>query len=301
MNIRRNKKIEVNKFAEGIDYFICGLAKKVIFANVLGNVATQIMETNVTTISTLEAWIGAFCYMLQIYYDFSGYSDMAIGLGKIFGFEFMQNFNYPYISKSISEFWRRWHISLSQWFRDYLYIPLGGSRKGNAYVNLFIVFLVTGVWHGAAWGFIIWGLWHGFFVIIEKIFKNNPVKKYIPGIVKWIYTMSVVFFGWILFRIVDISDTMRYFSIMFGKVQNAFISYDLRWYMDNRTISILILAVLCCIPWINIINKKIPFMGRIIETDIFLLLKRIILLLIVLICFLFITNSSYNPFIYFRF
>lgn len=226
---------------------------------------------------------------------------MAIGLGKMFGFEFMKNFNYPYISKSVSEFWRRWHISLSQWFRDYLYIPLGGSRKGNVYINLFIVFLVTGIWHGAAWGFVIWELWHGFFVIVERIFKNHFWKKHIPDVIKWLYTTVVVFFGWILFRIVDVSETLSYISIMFRKTQNEFISYELGWYMDQRTCFIFIVAAFCCIPWINILKEKVPVVKKVFKTDWFLLVKRIILLVLLLICFLFITNSTYNPFIYFRF
>ena len=160
-------------FSEGAGRFIIGLSKKAILANTLGAVATNIMSEDLQTMGAGVAWIGAIFYTLQIYFDFSGYSDMAIGLGKIFGFHFSENFNYPYISKSIREFWRRWHISLSSWFRDYLYIPLGGSRRGNVYLHLLIVFLATGIWHGAAWGFVLWGLWHGFFIIAERMVANH--------------------------------------------------------------------------------------------------------------------------------
>lgn len=289
------------QFSEGIDRFIRGLGKKVIFANLLGQVATQIMQTNVSMISPLTAWMGALCYMLQIFYDFAGYSDMAIGLGKIFGFEFMENFNYPYISKSITEFWRRWHISLSQWFRDYLYIPLGGNRRGNVYFNLFVVFLATGIWHGAAWGFVLWGLWHGAFMLIERVLKKSKIKLRLPSAVMWLYTMLVVLFGWVLFRLVSVSSTLEYISIMFGIKDNGFIRYGLGWYFNNRTVFVAVLAVLCCIPWKQFLTAKFPAVEALLKNDVFLLAKRIVLLVILLICFLLITNSTYNPFIYFRF
>ena len=172
-----------------------GLAKKAVLANSIGEVADKIFTADVASLGSVNAWIGAICYTLQIYYDFSGYSDMAIGLGRIFGFDFMENFNYPYISRSVSEFWRRWHISLSTWFRDYLYIPLGGNRRGNVYLNLLIVFLATGIWHGAAWGFLVWGLWHGLFMLIERRFRGKEPALRIPGFAKWIYTMLVVMLG----------------------------------------------------------------------------------------------------------
>ena len=167
----KERIITIEKFATGIKRFVYGLSKKVILANSLAYIADYIFNTNINFINMPIAWLGAICYMLQIYFDFSGYSDMAIGLGKMFGFEYMENFNLPYISKSITEFWRRWHISLSTWFKEYLYIPLGGNRKGKlrTYINLGIVFFATGFWHGAAWNFIAWGLYNGFFLIIEKI------------------------------------------------------------------------------------------------------------------------------------
>ncbi len=281
----------LERFSQGVEIFIVGLSKKVIFANILGEVATSLMETNVGMIGTAHAWLGAVCYTMQIFYDFSGYSQMAIGLGKMFGFEFMENFNFPYISKSITEFWRRWHISLSGWFRDYLYIPLGGNRRGNVYFNLFVVFLATGIWHGADWGFIVWGLWHGMFMLIERVLKKHTGFR-LPKIIGWIYTMLVVLFGWVLFRIVDIPATLDYIKLMFGVGAPEFVRYGVAYYLNARILTVLTAAIVCCFPWKNIIKPK----GRI-----FTFFKRTALIALFVICFMLITNSTYNPFIYFRF
>jgi alginate O-acetyltransferase complex protein AlgI len=169
------RTVTFDLFSKGIQRFILGLSKKVLIADTLGNTANDILSMKSGGFDTPAAWLGLICYAFQIYFDFSGYSDMAIGLGKMFGFKFLENFNYPYISKSITEFWRRWHISLSTWFREYLYIPLGGNRKGNVYINLFIVFCATGIWHGASWHFLLWGLWHGFFLVIERIIIKRKI------------------------------------------------------------------------------------------------------------------------------
>lgn len=286
----------LERFCEGIEMFIIGLSKKVIFANLLGEVADSLMETNAGMIGTSHAWIGAVCYTMQIFYDFSGYSEMAIGLGKMFGFEFMQNFNFPYISRSITEFWRRWHISLSGWFRDYLYIPLGGNRRGNVYFNLFVVFLATGIWHGADWGFVIWGLWHGAFMLIERILKKHPLPvklpKAISGILGWVYSMLVVVLGWVLFRIVDLGATLDYIKLMFGIGQPEFVRYGVMYYLNARTLTVLVAALICCFPWKNYIKPRGAW---------FVFIKRTVLALLFVICFMLITNSTYNPFIYFRF
>lgn len=320
-------------FSEGAGRFIIGLSKKAILANTLGAVATNIMSEDPQTMGAGVAWIGAIFYTLQIYFDFSGYSDMAIGLGKIFGFHFSENFNYPYISKSIREFWRRWHISLSSWFRDYLYIPLGGSRRGNVYLHLLIVFLATGIWHGAAWGFVLWGLWHGFFIIAERMVvnhKNNgsKTKSGIQGTVcikkllGWIYTMLVVVVGWVLFALVSVRKTAQYLMIMFGLQKNAFVAYSPSYYLDKKTICIFVIALLACVPWKQvwhkwagnekaenekIENEKIgndklckgnrPFA----KTLAGMIGQNIVLLLLLVLCFVFIITGSYNPFIYFRF
>ena len=288
-------------FASGIEAFIIGLSKKVLIANILGATATQIMEYNVEMINAPIAWLGALCYSLQLLYDFSGYSDMAIGLGRMFGFEFQINFDYPYISTSLSEFWRRWHISLSQWFRDYLYIPLGGSRRGNTYFNLFIVFLATGLWHGAAFGFLLWGLWHGFFVIAERFAKNKGIRLLVPKPLRWLFTMLVVLLGWTLFRIVGVRSTLHFYSLMLGFNSPAFIRYSLAWYLNARTAAALAAACFFCVPWKHVLESRCPGTGALLQSEPALFVRRLLLLILLLLCFLFISNNSYNPFIYFRF
>ncbi len=293
------------RFASGIERFVIGLAKKAILANMTGELANSIMTGDFATMSAQVAWLGALAYTLQIYFDFSGYSDMAIGLGRIFGFEFMENFNYPYISRSVREFWRRWHISLSGWFRDYLYIPLGGNRRGNVYVNLAIVFLATGIWHGAAWGFLLWGVWHGFFILLERFLTTKGIvgekTNAVTSVLGWIYTMLVVMLGWVLFGIVDLRQFSEYLAVMFGANAGAFTAYGLRFYLTNQMSFYMVVALLACIPWKvvwNRISKKqlpqnVMFFAEII--------KRVGLLVLLAICFMYIINSSYNPFIYFRF
>lgn len=296
-----HRQVSWESFADGTERFIQGLGKKAVFANILGETATQIMETDAGMISAPAAWIGILCYTMQIFYDFSGYSDMAVGLGKIFGFSFLENFNYPYISKSITEFWRRWHISLSQWFRDYLYIPLGGNRRGNVYFNLFVVFLATGIWHGAAWGFLLWGLWHGAFILIERVIKNKKPDWRLPSVLSWAYTMLVVMIGWVLFKLVDLSATISYLKVMFGIEQAEFIRYGLSWYLNGRVLTVLLLAILCCFPWKKSLCGKIPAVDRFCQGQAFAIAKRLCLLGVLFISFLLIANSTYNPFIYFRF
>lgn len=295
-DIRENlskRKVTSARFAQGIERFIVGLSKKAILANMTGKLAEAIFTSEISYMSAPVAWIGAISYTLQIYFDFSGYSDMAIGLGAVFGFHFNENFNYPYISTSVREFWRRWHISLSGWFRDYLYIPLGGNRKGNVYLHLLIVFLATGIWHGAAWGFVIWGLWHGFFLVFERFLGDQMKKRNItikiPRFLSWIYTMLVVVMGWVLFRIVDVQQTLQYLVVMFLVRQNEFCAYGVRYYMTNQNLFFLILSCVCCLPWTQWLRKKT------------VCFKRVWLLLLLMLSFVFIINSSYNPFIYFRF
>lgn len=295
----------LNHFTSGVEIFIIGLAKKVIFANLLGATGDSLMQDNFLIISSAQAWLGILCYTLQIYYDFCGYSEMAIGLGRMFGFEFKKNFDYPYISRSITEFWRRWHISLSQWFRDYLYIPLGGNRKGNVYVNLFIVFLATGIWHGADWSFLFWGIWHGIFILIERIIKKRnihiPVPKALSPFLGWCYTMLVVMFGWILFYTTSIVKTVQYLKLMFCLEHREFVGFDMSWYLNSRTLTVFIAAVLCCIPWKQVLNHCIPRIHVLWNHPVYIAAKRIVLLGLMFICFLLVVNSSYNPFIYFRF
>ena len=298
----RGRKHSASQFARGVELFIWGLSKKVLIANLLGQTVDLILIENVDMIDAPIAWLGAICYSLQLFFDFAGYSQMAIGLGKMFGFEFQENFNYPYISTSITEFWRRWHISLSQWFRDYLYIPLGGSRKGNVYVNLFIVFLATGLWHGAAFGFLVWGLWHGFFILAERFFKRHPLKKLrMPHAVGWLYTMLVAVLGWCLFRIVSLRDSLHFFSVLFGLSKPGFVRFNLAWYLDLRTLTVLIIGILLCVPWKALLSRKLPRLSAAAEGTAALIGRRIVAIGLLALCFLFISNSTYNPFIYFRF
>ena len=311
------RPVSAERFANGLKRFIIGLAKKAILANSIGEVADKIFTADVAYLGVPVAWLGAICYTLQIYYDFSGYSDMAIGLGRIFGFDFMENFNYPYISKSVREFWRRWHISLSTWFRDYLYIPLGGSRQGNVYLHLLIVFMATGLWHGAAWGFLIWGLWHGAFLIIERVISNNKrtgtaeksqdkasatagrqnagggfgAKDFFG----WFYTMIVVILGWVLFKLEKLDSAVSYIGAMFGLDGESYTGYSVRFYLDNRMIFILVVAILAAIPWGQVLPEK----GRRVYTAV--ISNRILLIALLFISLMFVVNSTYNPFIYFRF
>ena len=290
-----NREHTIGKLALGFERFIIGLSKKVILSGTVGEVASKIMESDYTIMGSSLAWLGAVCYTFEIYYDFSGYSDMAIGLGKMFGFDFEENFHYPYISCSITEFWRRWHISLSSWFKDYLYIPLGGNRKGNVYRNLAIVFLATGIWHGAAWGFVIWGMWHGAFMLAERWFRN--MKWHIPVVVKWFYTMLVVTFGWVLFRIVDLRQTWHYFKIMFHVSRPEFVGFSVWYYLDAKMICILVICFLSMIPW----KQWWKNIDQWEERRGILWIKRIFLLTLLLISMMFLMNGTYSPAIYAQF
>lgn len=328
------RKHTLERFADGAGRFVIGLSKKAILANMTGQLADAIQTGDFSVMSAAVAWLGAIAYTLQIYFDFSGYSDMAIGLGKIFGFDFAENFNYPYISKSIREFWRRWHISLSGWFRDYLYIPMGGSRRGNVYLHLLIVFMATGIWHGAAWGFLFWGLWHGFFILLERFVTEHmrrrgnqssdvpatngikpgeaaykgvgtgAIRHGIGTAVRWLYTMLVVVIGWVLFSLVDLKSFISYLAVMFGANAGHFYAYGIRYYLSNQMLFYLAIAILACVPWKHVIKCVCPdIYDRIFtapSTPVFCL-QRLLLLVLLVFCFIFIINSSYNPFIYFRF
>lgn len=291
------RKESFDKVVYGVKRFIIGLAKKMLIANTMGAVADKIFALPVTEFSTLTAWVGALAYAFQIFYDFSGYSDMAIGLGSIFGFKFLENFNYPYISKSITEFWRRWHISLSTWFKEYLYIPLGGNRvaKSRMYLNLFIVFLATGIWHGAEWTFIVWGLWHGVFIIMEK-WTGWHKKEGGTGltITQHLYTILVFVFGWVLFRADNISYALQYFKNMFGLVSQHKIVYGLGYYVDNIEILAFIVAILCSMPIFK--NIALPVANKYKNVAI-----NSWLMLLFIVSVSSIAASTYNPFIYFRF
>ncbi|MCW6078294.1 MBOAT family O-acyltransferase [Clostridium sporogenes] len=291
----RKRKETMEYFSYGIERFVIGLSKKVIIADTVAGIADTIFSLSNVGIDQPTAWLGAICYTFQIYFDFSGYSDMAIGLGYLFGFKFMENFNYPYISKSITEFWRRWHISLSTWFKEYLYIPLGGNRKGNTYLNLFIVFLVTGLWHGASWNFIAWGIWNGVFIIIEKIINKKRWYIKIPSFIKTTITMLIVILGWVLFRANGLMDAINYLSIMFGINRATTVTFQFSYFVNKKIVFWMLMSIVGCTPVIgNTLkshqNKKIFQIG-----------KTIFIGILLIITIIFIVNSTYSPFIYFQF
>ena len=292
----RNRKESIDYFSYGINRFVIGRGKKIIVSDMLGAISDNIfLLANSSGIDMITAWIGAICYTLQIYFDFSGYSDMAIGLGHLFGFKFPENFNYPYISRSITEFWRRWHISLSTWFKEYLYIPLGGNRRGNVYFNLVVVFLVTGLWHGASWNFVIWGLWHGLFMIIERLIRDKAWYKKIPLIIKIFITLFIVIIGWVLFKATTLKEGLRYLSIMFGLVNFSNITFEFTYFISRKFILLIIIGIIASTP----IPKNI--FNRYKGIKAFELMKTILIILLFIVSIIFMVNSTYSPFIYFQF
>lgn len=281
-------------FYYGAKRFTIGLAKKVLIANTLGAVADDIFKIPVEHLDAGLTWLGAICYTFQIYFDFSGYSDMAIGLGRIFGFKFMENFNFPYIADSIQSFWRRWHISLSNWFRDYLYVPLGGNRKGQGrtLLNLGLVFLLCGFWHGANWTFIVWGLYHGFFLIIERLgaLKKVPFKP-----LHHIYTLFVVIIGWVLFKSETLEGAAHFLGAMFGLGEGTGTVHYAAYFLNYEVLMTLLLATVFCTPILREFKFKIgkPEVLRYAEGSL------VIVGLIVSVMYL--ASDTYNPFLYFQF
>lgn len=291
-----NRVINTSKVAEGIGLFIKGLGKKVLLANNIGLIWTQVKAMEYSEISVLTAWIGILAFTFQIYFDFSGYSDMAIGMGKMLGFTFPQNFNYPYISKSISEFWRRWHISLGTWFRHYVYIPLGGNRGGliKTIRNLLIVWMVTGFWHGASWNFIIWGLYFGVLIIIERLGFGKILEK-LPSIVSQFYTFLLVVIGWVFFDINGLKPAFNYLKAMFGGNGVAVDSISKYLLMSNLLIFVI------CIFASTEITKKIYTKLTSAKVNIIQYVMPVLQLAIMVICTAYLVDATYNPFIYFRF
>ena len=279
---------DIDKIYNGIYRFIIGLSKKILLANNLGIIWSSIKISQYRELSILTSWLGIICFSLQIYFDFSGYSDMAIGLGKIFGFDFLENFNFPYISKSITEFWRRWHISLGLWFRDYVYIPLGGNKvsKLKWFRNIFIVWFLTGLWHGASFNFILWGLYFGFILILEKLFIINILNK-LPNFFKYTYTLLLVIIGFVFFEIENLKDIFNYFNAMFN-LNNKFIDSTFIYYLTPN-ITLIIISIISSTPLIkNILDKNIY-------------IRFIFIILGFILSVSFLVDSSFNPFLYFRF
>ncbi len=283
------------KFGSGVSRFVAGLCKKVLIANNIGALWNSVSTLPLNELSTLNAWIGIVAFTLQIYFDFSGYSDMAIGLGKMLGFTFDENFNYPYISKSVSEFWRRWHISLGTWFKEYVYIPLGGSRvkKARMFFNLFIVWMLTGLWHGASYNFVLWGLYYAVLLIIEKTFLLKLLKK-CPAIVEHIYTMLMVIFGWVLFASENLAYALSYFKTMFGFSQ-AGLCDSRFFYSLSSYVLVLVLAIAGCLPYPKRLFESAKKNRR------FKIAVPYILALGFVICTAYLVDSTFNPFLYFRF
>jgi len=289
-----NRKENFDDFSSGVCRFIVGLGKKVLIANTMAVVADNFFDTSTSDLSVASAWIGAIAYAFQIFFDFSGYSDMAIGLGRMFGFHFLENFNYPYISTSITEFWRRWHISLGTWFRDYLYFPLGGSRvknKSRLIFNLFVVWLMTGIWHGANWTFIVWGLLYFVLLVFEKLTGFDKAKHIKP--IKYIYTMFFVLMGWVVFRATSIENAVSYIGAMFGTT-GQFIDNNALFYLKENIVCF-VLALVASTPIIkNIYNKYLL-------NKVGSVLVPIVLFAIFTISVIYIVKGTYNPFIYFNF
>ena len=290
-----SRRVTWKSFNEGATLFLQGLAKKVIIANIMAKTADQIFGLELGDMSTLTAWIGIVAYTFQIYFDFSGYSEMAVGLGKMFGFKIPDNFNKPYIARSIKEFWRRWHISLSTWFKEYLYIPLGGNRGGEVktYRNLLIVFFLTGLWHGASWNFVIWGLFHGFFLVLERAVDVEKFLRFRP--LQSVYLLLVVMVGWVFFR----ADTLGY---AMGYLDRMFVPHEWGEYSEFLTREFTIFAIIAFFAsgFLGLFYEKLPLKVGM-KDRIVAYVRPIFLAFTAYVCVLMLAAGTYNPFIYFRF
>jgi len=292
-----SRKVTLDCFGEGAELFIRGLAKKVLLANNIGLLWTSVKAAPIEELTVLSAWLGIIAFTLQIYFDFSGYSDMARGLGKMFGFDFMENFRYPYISKSVTEFWRRWHISLGTWFREYVYIPLGGNRLGpmKQLRNLLIIWFLTGLWHGASWNFIVWGLYFGFFVMIEKLLFLRWLGR-MPTFVGHVYTLLVVIIGWVLFETDHLATAWRFINVMFGFGGHDFVDRQTLYDLSTNA-GLLVVLAFCATPLpgkiLACMKEKWKIAG--------VIAVPLIYFLFMVLTTAYLVNDTYNPFLYFRF
>lgn len=294
------RRVMLNDFSEGLTRFIVGLGKKVIIANNVGAIATKFLTFEIKPSSVLAAWAGVIMFSLQIYFDFSGYSDMAIGLGRMCGFHFSENFNYPYISRSASEFWRRWHISMGSFFRDYVYIPLGGNRK-HLLLNLIVVWFLTGLWHGASWNFILWGLYFGLFIILEKLFLGKVLEK-IPRVFSHIYLIFIVVIGWTLFYFTDFGSLRVCLASMFGMASIP-AADPLSQNLLMQNIFIIIAAIVFCMPLSQVagyIVKKYE-VNRPFVLVVSSVAKTVMCVAVLAVSSLMLLGQTYNPFLYYRF
>lgn len=287
------KNISMDNFAKGIQRFIIGLGKKVLIANNVGKLWILIETGEILQMTTMLSWLGIIAFALQIYFDFSGYSDMAIGLAQVFGMKFDENFNYPYISKSITEFWRRWHITLGSWFRDYIYIPLGGNRKGlpKQIRNILIVWFLTGAWHGASWNFILWGVYFGIILILEKVILLKVLNK-IPKIFRHIYSLILILVSWVLFAFTDISNIVNYIKVMFLIVDIPLYNIESVYYLRNYIV-IIVIGIICSIP----LSQKVKIKDGYVKT----IILTVVYIIIFLLSTASLVSDTYNPFLYFRF
>ena len=287
----------MSRINQGVRRFIIGLSKKVLIANSLGELCQIFLDTGEK--SVVFYWIYAIAFSLQIYFDFSAYSDMAIGLGKILGFEFLENFNYPYISKSITEFWRRWHISLGSWFRDYVYIPLGGNRVGKLKLirNIFIVWMLTGLWHGANWTFIVWGILFGIMLIIEKTFLLKILEK-LPKLFQHVYVLLIVLISFIIFNAKDMQQAFHQIIGLFGAKGEAIINNYTMYYLKSYFV-IMVIAIIGATPFLK--NKISKLKENVKFRKILNILEPIVLTALLLFVTAYLVDNSYNPFLYFRF
>lgn len=286
-----------DKFGDGVKRFAVGLAKKVLLANNIGLLWSAVSKTDISQLSVVSAWLGAIAFAFQIYFDFSGYSDMAIGLGKIFGFDFLENFNYPYISKSVTEFWRCWHISMGTWFRDYVYIPLGGNRKRFAVQirNIAVVWLLTGFWHGASWNYVLWGVFYGILLIIEKLFLLKYLNK-APSFIGHIYAVICILIGWVFFAFEDISQGLDYLKVMFGGA-SAFVTNETMYQMISY-LPLLLICLVASTPVGKILYGKLKKLKNSTLTS---LVSISGMLAVTVLSTAYLISGSYNPFLYFRF
>lgn len=294
-----NRSVDICTVSCGMKRFCVGLAKKVLIANNIGELWSEISGMNLGEISALTAWLGILAFAFQIYFDFSGYSDMAIGLGKMMGFYFPENFNYPYISASVTEFWRRWHISLGSWFREYVYIPLGGNRKGlpRQLINIFIVWMLTGIWHGAGWNFLLWGLWFAFFLSLEKLFLGKILSG-LPRAAGILYNGLLVLVGWVLFALETPEQIWGYLKAMAG-AGGVLDSQGL--YLGRQYIVLFALAAVAATPLFTRLVKQLEHSGTGLGIGVYRLGEKVIPVILLILAVAGIVDASYNPFLYFRF
>lgn len=305
----RERKESVDEFSYGILRFMAGLGKKVLLANNIGLLWDTISARSPEEIPALMAWLGITAFAFQIYFDFSGYSDMAIGLGHIFGFRFLENFNYPYQSKSITEFWRRWHISLGSWFRDYVYIPLGGNRKGlkRQVINVAVVWMLTGIWHGASWNFLFWGIYFGALIILEKWFLLKRLEK-LPSVISHVYTLFLVWIGWVIFAFDNSAKGFAYLQSMFGLNGNGFASTETMYLLCNYAVMLAILILAATEVPKRLVLRLLGENPKTMTTEFvqnytvrFTICTSIFVIGVFLLSVAYLVDASYNPFLYFRF